>query len=194
MDFVLLLLINLAILALMYLVLRHQLMKNYSNERFLETLQKEVNGIMTDLNQATETNVQIIAAEAEKLKSLQGRVENRIAEMQQIFAMLDRADGRYNEIIEQSRRLNRSANAPGSSPPSAAPPREPVPSTPSPGAVPGTTLASGTQAEAAALMNDAPSPREMVLGLYNQGRDPVEIAERTRLSVGEVELIIELSK
>jgi hypothetical protein len=34
----------------------------------------------------------------------------------------------------------------------------------------------------------------MVMGLYNQGRELLDIAERTHLSVGEVELIIELNK
>lgn len=104
MDFVLLLLINIALLALIYLALRQQLKKDYNSERFLATLQKEVNGIITDLNQTAEMNVQILNNEAEKLQKLKEKVEKRIAEMQQIFAMLDRADGRYNEILIRSQK------------------------------------------------------------------------------------------
>lgn len=240
MDFVLLLLINIAILALMYLVLRHQLMKNYSNENFLDTLQKEVNAIMTDLNQATETNVQIITAEAEKIKNLQQKVEKRIVEMQQIFTMLDRADGRYNEILSNTRRrgvnpqeiLRQSSQAVPAEPPSPAVSAQPramdngssqiqmdglSPQAGQPAAaVPeaGNDVASGeirsgndvrdrtdTRSDVNAPLRgtspslpDELSPRERVLGLYNQGRDLQEISELTRIPIGEIELIIELSK
>lgn len=170
----------------MYLALRHQLMKNYSNQRFLETLQKEVNGIITDLNQTTETNVQIITAESEKLKNLQTRVDKRISEMQQIFSMLDRADGRYNEIIQNSQMRKKAASIKAfnqlsdfdDQPPPREVSRKPLPDSP----------------EVPDKSTDEPTPREMVMGLYNQGRELLDIAERTHLSVGEVELIIELNK
>ena len=162
MDFVLLLLINIAILALIYLALRHQLQKNYNSDRFLETLQKEVNGIMTDLNRTAEMNVQILNNEAEKLQSLKEKVEKRIAEMQQIFAILDRADGRYNEILARAQKKV------------SVQPKKPPP--------------------APEKQTRSPSPRDQVLGLYNQGRAVQEISTLTHLPIGEVELIIELSK
>ncbi len=185
MDFVLLLLINLAILALMYLVLRHQLSKNYSSEKFLSTLQKEVNAIMTDLNQTTETSVQILSNESEKIKRLQNRVEKRIEEMQQIFSMLDRADGRYNEIILNSRRITQKLSIPESDQQVPAP-KNPIDEAKQNGEIRDSQPAEDTPPK--------PSAREQVIGLYNQGRALDEIAEMTKMPLGEIELIIELSK
>lgn len=175
MDFVLILLINIAILALMYLALRHQLQKNYSSEHFLETLQKEVNGIMTDLNRTAEMNVQIMNNEAEKLKALQERVEKRIGEMQQIFSMLDREDSRYQDILTRKKAVT---------PQTVVTPPDPPPAPPPPPKEKEDTVASTTSAD----------PRERILGLYSQGRSIQEIADLTQFPVGEVELIINYSK
>ena len=71
---------------------------------------------MTDLNQAAEMNVQLLTHETEKLTTLKGKVEKRIAEMQQIFSMLDRADGRYNEILLRAQRSTKTVPSPSPSP------------------------------------------------------------------------------
>lgn len=179
----------------MYLVLRHQLLRNYSSEKFLNTLEKEVNGIITDLNRTTETSVQIISNESEKLKALQDRVEKRIAEMQQIFTMLDRADGRYTEIVARSRKIqDGSKTVYQHAQTTVQQAKKAKAETPAQETL-NFSREDGVGANSAPTT--APEPldaKAQALGYYRQGRELFEIAELTGLSVGEIELIVELNK
>ncbi|AHC14608.1 hypothetical protein L21SP2_1207 [Salinispira pacifica] len=207
----------------MYLALRHQITRNYNSENFIDRLQKEVNGVITDLNQTTEMNVQIISHESEKLKKLEKKVEERIAEMQQIYTLLDSRDSRYQEILDNARRIQKTPGHPAD--PSKAYRKASAPRQHGdPGATsiqsrltsPGihetdihetqvnmTEPSPETQADAPVQIpehtegdsdNDNLTPREKVMGYYHQGRELDDIAARTGLPLGEVELIIELHK
>ncbi len=201
MDFVLLLVINMAVLALMYLLLRHQILKNYGNKSFLDNLQREVNGIITDLNQTTESNVQILNNESAKLKKLKENTEKRIEELGQLYRMVTEADDRYTSILENSRKRKRQPTAvaeqpqqpqqpePQKQPGSVTPaPKSPMPKSPMPKSPEEKSAASEGQSHA------EPDPRKRVVGLYDQGRSLHEIAERTQLSIDAIELIIEMAK
>lgn len=218
MDFVLLLLINLAVLALMYLALRHQIIRNYNSENFIDRLQKEVNGVITDLNQTTEMNVQIISHESEKLKKLELKVEERIAEMQQIYTLLDSRDSRYQEILDNARRIQKNpvkaVNPTDAYRKTAAVSRHTAPSDTSrkqppdkqdpqetqinmkepPNPPPRRDIVSPMETPKSESESDEPSPRDKVMGYYHQGREIDDIVAKTGLPLGEVELIIELHK
>ncbi len=201
MDFILLLLINISVLALMYLALRHSIQRRYNSEGFLTILQKEVHGVMTDLNQTVEMNVQIINNEAEKLQALQKKVERRIEDLQQMFQMLERSDKSYDEILEKKRAITRRGagihqqmQEPGG------PMRDHQENQKNDQKNDQTNNQKNDtkpEAEHHARGNSGisvhPADHTQILGLYNQGRSIQEIAKLTQLPAGEVELIIEFS-
>ncbi|MGI9256838.1 MAG: DUF6115 domain-containing protein [Salinispira sp.] len=205
MDFILLLLINISVLALIYLALRHSIQRRYNSEGFLTILQKEVHGVMTDLNQTVEMNVQIINNEAEKLQALQKKVERRIEDLQQIFQMLERSDKSYDEILEKKRAITRRGSGihqhtkepggPMSDHQETQKNKQPNDQTNN--QTNNQKNDTKPEAEHHARGNSGisvhPADHTQILGLYSQGRSIQEIAKLTQLPAGEVELIIEFS-
>lgn len=98
MDFLFLFLLNAAALAVIYIVLRKRIDKRYSSSAFLEEIDKEVSKIITEMNQTTERNIELIENKLESLSSLGKKTETLIL----------RASKEYNELHdrhEQYRRL-----------------------------------------------------------------------------------------
>jgi len=198
MDFFLLFLLNILAMVLIYLVLRRFVEKRFSSKGFVEEVQQEVGKIITEMNQTTERNIQVIEHHLEELKKISQRAENLVVSASREVTLQEERVHKYRKLAMPA--ANTAAKYAAGDPASAAPQTaatrsgagdESVPAAEvKPAAAPGEELAAPKQNHP--KQSDREQKKTLARELYMRGADLPEISEATGLSLAEVELIIAL--
>lgn len=183
--------INIIILVVMFLFLSRRLRRQYNAGEFLAQVQQEVNSIVTELNQTTERNIQLLEERISRVKDLLSELDRRILIQESEAQKRSQTDRTYQHLKDQRRAILRDLNqaAPaGSTADAVAPviqgempvkPSEAVP----PAAAPVLSLQRATSREAL---------KAQVVEWFLAGMAPSLIAQQAGITLGEVELIISL--
>src|ERR1035437_10037863 len=99
--------INLILVAGLFLFLSRRLPHQYNTQRFLEEVQTEVNTIITELNQTTERNLQLIEERMEKLNTLTSQLDRRILLAKTEEERRLESTGTYSQLQEKQRLIQR---------------------------------------------------------------------------------------
>lgn len=188
------LLVNLGAAALIYILLRRRMDVQYSQKAFLDKIQKEIGQIVTEMNQTTERNIQLLENKLEALQSLSDRAQNLITRgNSELHSLQDR----YQKIGGFSR-PSLPAVRPAAKEQTRTTPEPDVSRKPVQNSEPDRQLS-------VAPATSEPAPRkegsegksrdrrkQEATELYIRGEDLDRIAEQTGLSLGEVELIVAL--
>jgi len=169
----------------------------------LDEIRREVGAILTEMNQATERNIELIEDRVGRLQQLLDQADRKLGGLRRETARKDDSEQLYA-------RLGRSA--------ASMPPTGPVPSPEVPQAQPGSAeptppnntvetqdQASRLGAETGQPRGESPAPEDRdhgsepvsvkarVLEMYRQGFALERIASRVGTAISEVELIVSLS-
>jgi hypothetical protein len=162
MDFLLLFALNSGSMVLLYYFLKRKVDKTYNQGVFLDRVEKEVGTIITELNQTTERNIQLIENKLDSLRSLSTKVDYVIRQAEEDL-------GRLQDEAEILRRRDRSPGQP-----------------------------HYNQPRVPKIEEEPLDPREQkkrqVSQLVLQGLELSEVSEKTGMSIGEIELIMALTR
>lgn len=180
-------LLNLSLASLVYILLRRRIDARYTQKAFLEQIEKEVGQIVTDMNQTTERNIQLLENKLEAVKTL----------MEKSQQVLVRGNAELNSLQDRYQQYRRFAAVPApgglAQEGSTALQKNPPPNM--------TRLADQAQAPPKDSVQNPPSDskkpkreelKQMATDLYIKGEELGAISEKTGLSLGEVELIVAL--
>jgi hypothetical protein len=200
--------INLIVVVGLFLFLSRRLHQQYNSQRFLEEVQTEVNTIITELNQTTERNLQLIEERMEKLNTLILQVDRRILLAKTEEERRNESSGTYSQLQGKQRQIQRemarSVPVEARVPFAVAPPVEADLFTPEPArpATPETTVAAiqPTVPEVTVAVDSVKirhvqgrdAMKAQVFDMSQAGIAPTLIAQHFGISLGEVELIISL--
>ena len=95
MEFVILFLLNLAGLALMYIILRKKVDSTYTHDAFLKKVNDEIGLIITEMNQTTERNIQVLEHKLESLQNLSTKVQDLLVMAND---QVDELQNRYSQL------------------------------------------------------------------------------------------------
>ena len=203
--------INLVLVVGLFLFLSRRLHQQYNSQRFLEEVQTEVNTIITELNQTTERNLQLIEERMEKLNTLTLQLDRRILLAKTEEERRLESTGTYSQLQEKQRLIQREmARNPHPavhSPPPVATPAEaisadlfslesPPSEIPQPPISSQITPVAETQAALDSTkirhVQGRDAMKAQVFDMSRAGIAPALIAQHFAISLGEVELIISL--
>lgn len=156
--------VNIIIVSLLFLFLTRRLVRKLSLEESIDELQREVGGIVTEMNQAAERNISLLEDKIEELRDIEQRIDRKITLLNREAERESESATTYREIVREAQKQQR---------------RKP------PEALPGGASESSP--------SDTRPVRERILDLHRKGISPNIIASRVGSTVGEVELIIGLS-
>jgi cell division septum initiation protein DivIVA len=199
--------LNIIIMTIGFLIIARRLRRQYNAQQFLSQVQQEVNTIVTELNQTTERNIQLLEDRIAAVKDTLAELDRRIVMAEAEEQKRSRTDQTYNHLREQRRVIQRTLHEPAPVIRMPEPePETPPPPEPAPGAesVPGAEPVPAAQAGGLRIETTGPvqagfkrtasreSIRQQVVELHRAGLDPALIAQRCGIPPGEAELIISL--
>jgi uncharacterized membrane-anchored protein YhcB (DUF1043 family) len=164
MSLVVSLAVNIIVVSLLFLFLTRRLVRKLSLEESIDELQREVGGIVTEMNQAAERNISLLEDKIEELRDIEERIDRKITLLNRETQKENESAATYREIVREAQKQQRQK------------PSEAI---------------SGDAAKAP--QSDNRPIRERILDLHRKGISPNIIATRVGSTVGEVELIIGLS-
>jgi hypothetical protein len=156
--------VNIIVVAAIFVFLTRRLVRKLSPEESIGELQREVGGIVTEMNQAAERNITILEDKIEELREIEQRIDRKITLLNREAEKESESATTYREIVREAQRQQRTK------PPEAV-----------------------TQDSTEGTRLDDRPIRDRVLDLHRKGISPNIIATRVGSTVGEVELIIGLS-
>jgi len=168
MDLLVFALLNLSMLVLGYIILSRRIDKHYGSATFLDRVAREVNSVITELNETTERNIRILEATIDELKVEKEQAELLAGQLATLMAAQPIA----------SPQLIAPVIVPAGVAPVVLPVEKPIapPFAPQEPAVP------------EELADD--NPYAKIVRLHRQGFAPEVIASRIGRTVGEVETVI----
>lgn len=188
--------ITVILVAVAFLVLNRSIRTRTSQQSALDEIKREVGAVITELNQTTERNIELIEDRIHRLDELIRQADGRLRALKRDLPASVQ-DDRYSR---SGRTVERAQDADGESASTAPGTRDLFSKTsqPDPGAGmtesahtrrPGLASGSGPGSDA------SPVPtRERVRQLYLQGIPLERIAAITGKTIGEVELIVSLEE
>lgn len=161
----------------------------------MEEIRREIGAIITEMNQTTERNIELIEDRIGRLKKLIEAADKRVVVMRREAERRDRAEETYSRLGRTLQVLPESPPATDSRRSDPVPdtdPREPLPV--EEGVIPGRPPVSpDTEDDSEGSPDGDPaSLRRRVLGLYRLGIPIERIASRVGTTVSEIELIVSL--
>jgi myosin heavy subunit len=208
MDIVLLLLLNVFFLTIMYLLLRRQVDKTYNQKEFLNKVEAEISAIMTEMNQTTDRNLQLLENRLTSLKEMIQKADEVIKRMSiEYHSYKDRLEKKNHVLPTNGQSLNRlygvdqgsktkqtsnqstlAIDDPAKILNQGSPLAEPL--------EPESSRSNHSEIQTTSMIRE--SSREdrkaKVLQHLLEGLNPQEIAEKTGFSIAEIELILALTK
>jgi TolA-binding protein len=176
--------ISLVALAVVVVLVRGMVDRRTGSAVALDEIRREVGAILTEMNQATERNIELMEDKIEALTALIDQADRRLT-------VLRRENSRQGSMEQTYSKLRRSANQLSDPAEAADPPAE----TGDHGAADGPDAESQSPVEAGSTVEeDSPSVKEQVLTLYRQGLSVDRIATRVGTAVSEVEFIVSLNE
>lgn len=167
---VLVLLINLAALLLVAIALRGFVIRQTRQDALFEEIKREAGAIVTELNSTTERNIELL--------------EEKIATLSELIATADRSVGALRRESASNRVSGQTYTHLGAR-------RQPPPSVLPADAKVGQPKEEEQESEPAVA---APTIRDRVIALADRGFTSSQIASSVGKTVGEVELIISLTR
>jgi hypothetical protein len=180
----------------MYLALSRRVDRSVRPDVVLGKIRSEVERMILELNQTTDRNIVLLEDKIRALEELLGKADRRIGVLKRELEKHDMSSMVYTNILKRSHPLPGEPQAPDESesasgneadradevrPESGKTARDDT-AAPEAG---GTTDPAGASAK---------ELRDQVLDLYRKGIDPLLIAQRLGLTIGEIELIISLTR
>lgn len=152
---------------IIYQVLSRRINKKIDNKTFLNSVKEEISSLITQINETSDRNVLLLENRLEKLNSLLSSADSRISKLKNVID--DSLKIKDEEIKSEKVYIA----------------LEPEPE-PEPEKI----------IEQKQIVEDDPSlsRRERILLLHKQGISSTVIANQTKATIGEVELIISLSR
>lgn len=166
--------ISIVALAVAVVFLRRMVERRTGAEVVLDEIRREVGAILTEMNQTTERNIELV-------EDRLGRLKTTLEQADRKLGLLSRETARRAEAEEYTR-LSRSV------PRVAAPPEAEVEVSRPPAAVDESAETEAGFDEPA----EEPDVRSRILQMYRQGVDVDRIAKNVGTAVSEVELIVSL--
>jgi hypothetical protein len=181
--------LNLAVLIGMGIFFHKRIENRMKPDQLIGQLREEVNGVIAELNQATDRNISVLEDRLEAINKALERADRAVKVLQRESERRERAGlgsqgsgeadearpWRYNDILQRA---------------PAKPKPEPRPQ-PAPDAVEPQVETSQQEGE---QNGRSPSKKERILDLHRKGIASNIIAGRVGSTVGEVELVISLSE
>lgn len=206
MDWLIFVSVNIIIMVFMFLFLSRRLHRQYNSKQFMAEMQQEVNAIITEMNQTTERNLQLIEDRMEQVAALTAQLDKRIIMAKSAEEKRPDSGGTYNQITQQRRQIQREMsrepirdidlfNAVEGEPVAelAAPTPTPPPlAEQKPAAEPPLTVSPNAQVVKLQKIQGREAMKAQVTDMAQAGIAPSLIAQHFGISLGEVELIISL--
>ena len=147
--------------------LNRRLNKKIDNKSFLNGVNREISSLITQINETSDRNVMLIENRLDRLTKILGEADIKINQIRAMSLAKINTEGYEKENSINNQKIFNEVKI------------EPI-------------EAPQTQKN----MEDDPtlSRRERILLLYKQGISPTIIASQTKATIGEVELIISLSR
>jgi hypothetical protein len=178
--------INLVLLFVCLLVFRRYVDRRTSQQNALDEVKQEVGAIITELNQTTERNIELVEDRMRRLRELMDGADKRLGALRRHAESDKAADLTYSRLRDQVPLVQHQDEEATSAPETESVTQAPVEPKAEPAAEPVPDGQSG-QPEEVPL-------RERVKSLYLRGLAPERIAVITGRTVGEVELMISLEE
>jgi hypothetical protein len=194
--------LNLAVLIGMGLFFHKRIENRMKPDQLIAQLREEVNGVVADLNQATDRNITLLEDRLKELNKALERADRAVKVLQRESQRRERAQGdessdgpwRYNDILQRAAPRREPPKPPPAVPEDSAPP-DPAPADSPQRGADQAGRSGGAGGDGAGGQNGrAPSKKERILDLHRKGIAPNIIAGRVGSTVGEVELVISLSE
>ena len=158
--------VNAAFLIFIFFFFKARIDKRLRSNETLQVVREEISGLIVELNQTTNRNVEIIEERIERLKEITQRADKRIGLLTKEIGKKEKETEVYTSLKPQAGR------PPGGDEQRPRENEEPVSGEPRGGE----------------------STRERVLALYNNGISPDVICKELDITLAEVELVISLNR
>lgn len=103
--------LNILIAAVLYLVLNRKIDRRMSPDEMLDQIQRDVEEIITELNQTTDRNIGLIEDRVESLRSILENVDKRIGLLRRESEKQEASTALYNDILRRARTSNATGSA-----------------------------------------------------------------------------------
>jgi transposase len=194
--------ISLVAIAVALVVMRRMIDKRAGSAAVLDEIKREVGAILTELNQTTERNIELIEDRIAELQKLIEQADRRLTTLRREYRRSEASDVTYSKLKPRSvpsigpepepetakREEDRAAGGARSEEPQRAGNK---------GSEPLATAAGLQESGEPGGQSGSPEPvpvRERVLQLYRQGVSVERIASRLKTTIAEVELIVSLNE
>jgi len=190
--------ISLVAVAIAVIVTRRMVDRRTGSAAVMDEIRREVGSILTEMNQTTERNIELLEDRVTRLKEIVDQADRRLGTLRRETQKQENAEMVYSHLGRVARPA--AGGASGDSPPLEQKPGE---STPAEGAdqPPGNGRAqSNGNAQPIDETGGEPHNRtelplkDRVLDLYRQGIPIERIASRLKTTVSEIELIVSLGE
>ena len=176
--------ISLIAIAVAVIVMHRMIDRRAGSAAVMDAIRREVGAILTEMNQTTERNIELIEDRVRKLQETIELADKRLGVLRGEAKRQEGAERVYSHLSRVSRLVpNPADESPAAGP---APPALPADSPSIPDAVPAGAPVTEIERE--------PTMNERVLGLYRQGISVERIASRVGTAVSEIELIVSLGE
>ncbi|MCK4515686.1 MAG: hypothetical protein KAU31_10535 [Spirochaetaceae bacterium] len=174
--------ISLVAIAIAVIVIRRMVDRRASSTAVMDEIRREVGAILTEMNQTTERNIELIEDRVTRLQELIVQADRRLGTLRRETQKQEKAEMVYSHLS----RVARSAGSPPADGGNESSTNKGAQS--SGGAEP-----SDASGEVAQTATSVPL-KDRVLDLYRQGIPIERIASRVGTAVSEIELIVSLGE
>ena len=101
--------VNIIVVSLLFLVLTRRLVRKLSHEESVEELQREVGGIVTEMNQAAERNITILEDKIEELRRIEERIDRKITLLNREVEKEAQSATTYGAIVKEAQKKQHSS-------------------------------------------------------------------------------------
>lgn len=101
--------VNIIVVSLLFLVLTRRLVRKLSPEESIDELQREVGGIVTEMNQAADRNITILEDKIEELRRIEERIDRKITLLNREVDKETQSATTYEAIVKEAQRKQQAA-------------------------------------------------------------------------------------
>src|SRR6056297_2792602 len=99
--------VNIIVVSLLFLFLTRRLVRKLSLDESIDELQREVGGIVTEMNQAAERNISILEDKIDQLREIEQRIDRKITLLNRETQKENESAATYREIVREAQKQQR---------------------------------------------------------------------------------------
>jgi chromosome segregation ATPase len=96
--------VNIIVVSLLFLFLTRRLVRRLSPDESIEELQREVGGIVTEMNQAADRNITILEDKIEELRRIEERIDRKITLLNREVEKETQSATTYGAIVKEAQK------------------------------------------------------------------------------------------